>query len=388
MSARSRPARVMLVTFGPFASPDGGMAVRSVMVARCLAVMGVAVHVLSIGESDVTSSQHRSVEPVNTKSSKSIDTVRVTALPQSPRFALGTRARRLLRFEASRYDAVIVESALLLPALWLAGVRRPIIWDTNELETLHYSRLPKSLSVSAKWVIWFLLENWSARRADVVVSSSSADALEWARVVPATADKLMVADHAVLDGPVGSCQSKVGRRGDVVFVGTLRAKHNLAAAEWILQDLVPRLEGNRTRFVLAGRDTDCLMSDSPDVRLLGFVEDISQVIAGASVCIAPLRTAAGVSTKILDYIHLGSRVLATPVAAAGLEDCPGITIASLDEFPAVLQELLGAPEDSQEAADRRAAQAEWYEGHCGQAHLAEQWMAILERAGVSPGEEG
>ncbi len=378
----------MLVTFGSFASPDGGIAVRSVMVARCLTEMGVAVHVFSIGEADLISSGRQSVKHANRESLGSSIGVRVTGLPSSPRFALGTRTRRLLHSEASRYDAVVVESALLLPALWLAGVRRPIIWDTTELETLHYGRLPRSLSVSVKRVLWYLLERWSVKKADVVVSISTAEASEWTRLFPASVEKLMVADHAVLDGNTRNSESGVGGRDDVVFVGTLGAKHNLVAAEWIIQKLVPQLEGSRARVVMAGRDTDRLVTSSPNIRLLGFVEDVSEVIAGASVCIAPLHAAAGVSTKILDYIHQGSRVLATPVAAVGLEDCPGITIASLDEFPVVLRELLETSEDTQEAAIRRAAQADWYEEHCGQAHLIKQWRAILERVGVSLGDEG
>jgi hypothetical protein len=267
-------------------------------------------------------------------------------------------------------------------------VRRPIIWDTTELETLHYGRLPRSLSVSVKRVLWYLLERWSVKKADVVVSISTAEASEWTRLFPASVEKLMVADHAVLDGNTRNSESGVGGRDDVVFVGTLGAKHNLVAAEWIIQKLVPQLEGSRARVVMAGRDTDRLVTSSPNIRLLGFVEDVSEVIAGASVCIAPLHAAAGVSTKILDYIHQGSRVLATPVAAVGLEDCPGITIASLDEFPVVLRELLETSEDTQEAAIRRAAQADWYEEHCGQAHLIKQWRAILERVGVSLGDEG
>ncbi len=358
------------------------------MVARCLTEMGVAVHVFSIGEADLISSGRQSVKHANRESLGSSIGVRVTGLPSSPRFALGTRTRRLLHSEASRYDAVVVESALLLPALWLAGVRRPIIWDTTELETLHYGRLPRSLSVSVKRVLWYLLERWSVKKADVVVSISTAEASEWTRLFPASVEKLMVADHAVLDGNTRNSESGVGGRDDVVFVGTLGAKHNLVAAEWIIQKLVPQLEGSRARVVMAGRDTDRLVTSSPNIRLLGFVEDVSEVIAGASVCIAPLHAAAGVSTKILDYIHQGSRVLATPVAAVGLEDCPGITIASLDEFPVVLRELLETSEDTQEAAIRRAAQADWYEEHCGQAHLIKQWRAILERVGVSLGDEG
>jgi len=391
MSTSSHPPkipRVMLLTFGSFAAPDGGLAVRSVVVARCLAEMGVTVHVFSIGEADSSWSDGQTGKPGNRKNFGLSALVRVTALPSSPRFALGARTRRLLHSEARQCDAIVVESALLLPALWLTRVHRPIIWDTNELETLHYNRLPRSSSVLAKRVLWYVLERWSVKRATVVVAIGAPEALEWRRLFPSSVDKLMVADHAVLDETARNREARVRERKDVVFLGTLRAKHNLVAAEWIIEELEPQLKGSGARFVMVGRDTDHLTNSSQNVRLMGFVEDVSEVVAGASVCIAPLHSAAGVVTKILDYIHQGSRVIATPVAAVGFEDCPGVVIADLDEFPSVLRELLKTSEGTHEAVIRRAAQAEWYEEHCGQAHLVAQWRAILERVGVSLGDEG
>ena len=377
----------MIVTFGPFASPDNGIAVRSVMVARCLVRMGVTVDVFSVEEVDSTSVGGENGGSIDAANVGTSDQLKATAISTIPRFALGARSRRLLRYEARRHDALIVESALLLPALWLAGVRRPIIWDTTELESLHYARRPKTLSVLAKRLMWNVLERWSVRKADVVVSISTVEASEWSQRFPACMGKLMVADHAVLTDPVRICESELNRHGAVVFVGTLRAKQNRIAAEWIIQRLAPQLEASQARIVMAGRDTDLLTVSSPNVKLLGFVEDLSGIIAGASICIAPLHTAAGTSTKILDYIRQGSRVLATPVAAVGLDDCPGITVASLEEFPAVLGELLANPESAQQAASRRMAQEAWYEEHCGQAHLIAQWRAILERVGISLGDE-
>jgi hypothetical protein len=270
---------------------------------------------------------------------------------------------------------------LLLPAVVLAGARQPIVWDTNELETLHYSRLPTSLSVLAKRLVWYLLEWWSTRKADVVVGISAVEAAHWARLFPGSREKLMVADHAVLREPrLVEPESK--RSAAVVFVGDLRAKHNYAAAKWTLEHLLPVLAG-RARLVMAGRGTDGLAPASPDLELLGFVEDISEVIARAEVCIAPLLAGAGVKTKMLDYVRQGCRVLATPVAMEGIEDCPGVTVAGLEEFPEALLRLLDAPEDAEHAAARRTDQAQWYEEHCGQAHLIEQWTAILGRVGRS-----
>ncbi len=386
MNTRLRPARAVVVTFGQIVPPSGGIAVRSVMVARCLAAMGFAVHLLSVGESNPALDLVGRRDAVATAQTAGLpDGVELTALPSRPAFALGTQPRRSLRFAISRSDVVIVESALLLPAVVLAGPRRPIVWDTNELETLHYGRLPTSPSVLLKRLVWYLLERWSTRKVDVVVAISAVEALHWARLFPGSREKLLVADHAVPSEPrLAAPESE--RSASVVLVADCRAKHNYAAAKWTLEHLAPVLAG-RARLVLAGSGTDRMAPGSPDVELLGFVDDVSDVIARAQVCIAPLLSGAGVKTKMLDYVRQGCRVLATPVAMEGIEDCPGVTVAGLGEFPQALLGLLDTPEDADHAMGRRAAQAQWYEEHCGQAHLTEQWTAILERVGLPAGNE-
>ena len=385
MSASPRPARAVIVTFGQIVPPSGGIAVRSVMEARCLDGMGLAVQVLSVGESDPAPDRGHLGVLATAEVPGLPDGVELTALPSRPLFALGAGARRSLRSAIARSDVVLVESALLLPAVVLAGPRRPIVWDTTELETLHYSRLPTSPSVLLKCSVWYLLERWSTRKVDVVMAISAVEARHWARLFPGTREKLMVADHAVLREPRPAAQHlERERSASVVFVGDLRAKHNYAAAKWTLEHLLPVLAG-RARLVMAGPGTDDMAADSPDVELLGFVADVSEVLARAQVCIAPLLAGAGVKTKMLDYVRQGCRVLATPVAMEGIEDCPGVTVASLGEFPEALLGLLDTPEDAEQTASRQVAQAKWYEEHCGQAHLIEQWTAILERVGLPAG---
>jgi len=386
MSTCLGPARAVIVTFGQIVPPSGGIAVRSVMAARCLTAMGFAVHLLSVGESDGgPDAGHRDVL-ATAQTTGLPNGVEFTALPSRPVFALGAEARRSLRFAIARCDVVLVESALLLPAVVLAGPRRPIVWDTTELETLHYSRLSTSPSVLVKRLVWYMLERWAITKADVVVAISAAEARHWARLFPGSREKLMVADHAVQSEPrPATPESK--RNPSVVLVGDCRAKHNHAAVKWTLEHLVPVLAG-RARLVIVGPGTDGMATDSSNVDLLGFVDDVSEVIARAQVCIAPLLAGAGVKTKMLDYVRQGCRVLATPVAMEGIENCPGVTVAGLAEFPEALLGLLGTPEDAEHAANRRMAQAQWYEAHCGQAHLIEQWTAILERVGLPRGNGG
>ena len=383
MSAAGQPARVLIVTFGQIVPPSGGIAVRSVIVARCLAELGFRVHLLSVGERDRPDTRHtETTEMVDSNHGYGLpDGAELTPLSSHSMFALGNRARNVLRSAIADSDVVIVESALLLPAVVLAGGRRAIIWDTNECETLHYARLPTSPTLAVKRLVWYWLERWSIRIADVVVSVSAAEASQWVRLFPRCKAKLMVADHAVLRERRGTLATQKQGIPEVVFVGDMHAKHNHAAVMWTLEHVLPVLAG-RARLVLAGSGTQELSPSSREVELLGFVDDLSEVLIRADVCIAPLLAGAGVKTKMLDYVRQGCRILATPPAIEGIEDCPGVTVATLAEFPQALLQMLEDPESAEQALTRREAQAQWYEDHCGQDHLIEQWTAILERVGV------
>lgn len=191
----------------------------------------------------------------------------------------------------------------------------------------------------------------------------------------------MVADHAVLSERRPPLVTQIRCPPTVVFLGDMRAKHNRAAAIWTLEHVLPVLTG-RARLVLAGSGTEDLPAFSREVELLGFVDDVYELLVRADVCIAPLLAGAGVKTKMLDYVRQGCRVLATPLAMEGIEDCPGVTVAALAEFPRALLQMLEDPESAEQVSTRRAAQARWYEEHCGQDHLIEKWAAILERVGV------
>jgi len=392
-----RSPRATIVTHGGLCPPKHGGAIRSVMTARYLADLGFDLHLLSVEGQSGRSEKPGAAEAGNDSweserrvgalpEASEVTTVRV----RSP-FALGMRSLLHLRSVLCACDVVVVESALLLPAVLLAGPRRPLVWDTNVLETLHYRRLPTSPAVMAKGLFWYALERWSITRADVVVAISSVESRQWAQIFPRSKGKLMVADHAVPGGPSGSdcvdgdSASPESRPDDtVLFIANFHAKHNAAAAQWILEELAPKLVG-RARLVMAGEGTDRLTSAPTNVELFGFVEDLSDLMARGAVCIAPLRSGAGVKTKVLDYARHGRRILATPVAMEGIEDCPGVTVATLEKFLDVLLQLLEHPEDPTQEAARRAAQARWYEEHCGDSHLAEQWAAIMTRIGFPTG---
>jgi hypothetical protein len=287
-------------------------------------------------------------------------------------------------------DGVVVESALL--AAPLLGLGKRLVWDTNELETLHYLRRRSSLGDLWRGIAWFWLETLIGTEASVVVAISDEEASHWRRLFPWFASKVLVCDHLPVVELNTAEFEQAGKRGavalrsvgtqQVVFLGNLGAKHNIDAARWCIEVLARALPEGST-LVLVGRGTEELVSAygrSPRILGLGFVEDVDSIVRAADLTVAPLRAGAGVKTKVLHALALGQRVVGTPVAFEGLGSPPGAIVASLGEIPSVVRRLLLEPESAEARQERILHQARWAKNLLDPARLRQQWQAVLTQA--------
>jgi len=369
--------RALVVAFGSVVDPRHGMAVRARSVSEALADLGFRVSVIS------------SAEP-ETAPPASIETLHV--LKRKLHLGWSRELVREARVRAREAHVIVVESALLLPAVLAGRPKVPILWDTNECETLHYSRLERSLNNRLRQHVWRQIERWAVSRSDIVIAVSEAERRWWARLFPGSRRKLAVVPHRSLamsaDGKARAhleriCNTQL-RRPALLFVGNLAAKHNAAAAEWLLAELAPRLPFNCS-LLLAGPGTNTLQApDSARAQVirLGSVRDINVVIGGADVCLAPLAAGAGVKTKILDYLAHGKIVFATPIAMEGLEEAPGVRIAELELFTSCVLDYLSASEADETAWAQGQSQRTWVLAHHGPARVKEHLRVALERVGL------
>ena len=279
---------------------------------------------------------------------------------------------------------------MFMPALELSGTRVPVIWDTNECQTLHYERLDQTNSNRARRLIWWGLERWAARRCSVAVAIGQAEASEWRRIHPPLRDKLMTVDHAAFvpdrtarDGDAHLARLVGGslHRPVLLFVGTMTAKHNAVAGRWLIDVLAPTLSDECT-IVICGPGSDRLSGSGTSgarVMLLGEVENIDSIIETADLCLAPLATGAGVKTKVLHYLSHGKRIAGTPIAFEGLSGAPGLMVAPLDRLPALVARIIADTETAEAARSRETAQRAWLIEHHGRPLIVDQWRDVLAR---------
>jgi glycosyltransferase involved in cell wall biosynthesis len=116
----------------------------------------------------------------------------------------------------------------------------------------------------------------------------------------------------------------------MLLVGNMTYGPNIAAAEILVREVLPRVErlieqDVRVELVGAyapGGAVERLSGDAAvDVR--GYVEDLDDAYARADVVVVPLREGAGTRIKILEAFAVGVPVVATTVAASGLGAADG-----------------------------------------------------------------
>lgn len=103
---------------------------------------------------------------------------------------------------------------------------------------------------------------------------------------------------------------------------------NVEAATHLLRRLMPaasqRAPG-QLRFTVAGSVCSALppQGASAEVRMLGFVNDLSALMAAHDVMVAPIFTGGGLKIKIVEALASGLPVLTSPLGAEGIESAQG-----------------------------------------------------------------
>jgi glycosyltransferase involved in cell wall biosynthesis len=137
----------------------------------------------------------------------------------------------------------------------------------------------------------------------------------------------------------------------LVYNGSLTYSANYDAMVHFLSEIYPLIREEEPGVSLTitgsldGVDLGGLNLDG-SVRLSGYVADVRPLVAGASVCVVPVRQGGGTRLKILEAMALGTPVVATPKGAEGLQVKPGQDVLlgrDPEEFAAQIVRLLRDP---------------------------------------------
>jgi polysaccharide biosynthesis protein PslH len=134
----------------------------------------------------------------------------------------------------------------------------------------------------------------------------------------------------------------------VLFLGSLDYSANVDAVQYLVREILPRLESADVEIVIAGSNPPTSLQklareSSVPVSVVGFIEDTEPEFANARMLVVPLRMGGGTRLKILEALARGTPVVSTTVGCAGLELNPGEELLVADspvDFAAAVDRLL------------------------------------------------
>jgi glycosyltransferase involved in cell wall biosynthesis len=148
----------------------------------------------------------------------------------------------------------------------------------------------------------------------------------------------------------------------VLFVGGFGHLPNVDAAVRLANRIFPRIRSLCPKAILN------LVGDKPpprvqrlagnDVIVTGRVDDVTPYLNQAAVVVAPLRLGGGTRVKVLEALASGKAVVASPLAAEGIEATDGehLILAGSDEELAQATARLLADPDARGSLGRSARQ--------------------------------
>lgn len=186
------------------------------------------------------------------------------------------------------------------------------------------------------------------RRFDRVVTLSSDEAAFLGRWLPAARLTVVPSGIELTAWPL---RQREADPATILFVGYFKHAPNADAALWLCREILPRVRASvpQARVALVGRDPPPAVEElaaTGSVVLRGFVKDLGEAMAEATVVAVPLRQGGGLRGKLLEAWAAARPVVATPVACEGFAAEDGVHLlraASADAFAAALVRCLQDP---------------------------------------------
>jgi glycosyltransferase involved in cell wall biosynthesis len=267
------------------------------------------------------------------------------AAPNLPRLARGLGVERGRQFGRQFADAaadvdlvVAVRSYVGLLAIGLrdaTGARLVVDLDDDDVAFF------RSVGDDAEAARFERLVDSVRRDADLVVSTQG---FGGTRAVPNS-----VRVPATVPVPGAGSGSRARR---VVLMANMGYEPNVTGARWLIDSVLPLV---RTRIpdvelVIVGPGSE---SFAPYGR--GYVAELSAVLAGAGVAVAPILHGSGTRMKILDAWAHGLATVSTTIGADGLDAVDGIHLLLADDAESFAAAIVRTLEDPTLAASLGSA---------------------------------
>ncbi len=238
--------------------------------------------------------------------------------------ALRRRIRTLL--VAEPFDLIVVHCSAVAPYVADAqGIPKILdMVDVDSRKWHDYSRVtspPRSLVYAREGRTLENLERRMAGRFDLVITATDHEA-DTLRALAGDVPQAVVRNGVDLDEfhPIDDAYDP----DRICFIGRMDYFPNEQAVTAFCAEVWPRIRQRRPRanFLIVGAEPTAAirsLARTPGVQVTGSVADVRPFVWRAAATVAPLRLARGTQNKILESMAMGVPVVASRLAARGVD---------------------------------------------------------------------
>ncbi|PEQ14233.1 hypothetical protein B2G71_01085 [Novosphingobium sp. PC22D] len=270
----------------------------------------------------------------------------LSGTPSKSRYFLDRRARRVYRATLRRLrpDIVVINSADLLPLIEdkdEAGAARYVLVSHNvETEIIRGQIAATALPAPLKRLLardvaaTQAAEAAGARRMALIVCISHDDACWYREHAPGVP---VIAVPGAFDGsPWQGPRPALDGPLRLAMLANMDWWPNLEGAGWLVNVLLPRLEGVEVH--LYGPGSERYAGRHPMLHAHGYVESLDTIWRDTHIMACPIFSGSGVNVKLVEALFHRVPVLATPHARRGLPplDDPALMVLDPQDWAAFL----------------------------------------------------
>jgi sugar transferase (PEP-CTERM/EpsH1 system associated) len=335
----------------------------------------------------------QSIDIVERSPARSAATVVLNLYRRDPLQALYYRSRtmeQLVRRKMSenRYDAAYIHLFRMAPYLapYTSLYRIVDLTDAISMEIRRSMQYRRSLSrlvyaIERPRIEW--CERWVCNTFEETWLISDADRQALSTACPE--DRVHIVPNGV-DLDRFSPSDEEPNHDLILFVGHMGVFHNIDAASYLVQEILPlvRQRAPECQLEIVGADPSPVvlkLAADPAVEVTGFVPDLNAALNRAAVFVAPLRFAAGIQNKILEAMAAGRPVVTTSLVNQSLGAEPGREVIIGDTPAEVAGQIVALLSDRQRAEKIGRAARQFVRRTASWGHAVRRMEAIERELG-------
>ncbi len=255
-----------------------------------------------------------------------------------------------------------IEVACYLPVIRQMGTQAKLVYDAFNAEAaMQYAIFEIDRDDARRWpaAAYSLVQSRRiakfeaelCQQSDLVIAVSAEDASILSqynpkKTVPVVANGIFTDEYEQ-----ESAELRLSEHA-LVFTGKMDYRPNVDAVQWFTDQILPLVKQSTAdvQFYIVGQKPHTNLEhlrDNASVIVTGWVESVLPYLKGAAVYVAPLRMGSGTRLKILEAMAAGCAVVATTLAASGMQretEMGMLIVDEPDQMAEAIIKLLNTPE--------------------------------------------